>query len=98
MGRPPVDKPLTDVERNKRYRQRKRGDLPNEKGLTDAQIIKLLRAENRDLRKALRIAEADFSRHAQRAFNDEVNIRSLTAQLERLQCQLEEKEKWSTLD
>lgn len=58
MGRATIeDKPLTEVERNRRYRQRKRGHLPDLKRLSNEEIIICLRAEIRALRGTVRKLE-----------------------------------------
>lgn len=52
MGRPPVEKePLTSAEKQKRYRQRKRGLLPPvEKAVRPKTVLARLREENSLLR------------------------------------------------
>jgi len=60
------EKPLTETERNRRYRQRKRGLIPDEREMTDKQKLARLREENRMLRAELRRLEeqaSDFARH-----------------------------------
>jgi len=82
MGRPRLgEKPLTPTEKDRRYRQRQRGLLPNERQMTDKEKLAFLRAENRELRHALRCALEDASLNAQHSFNQEVTIKLLKAKL-----------------
>ncbi|ULJ70631.1 hypothetical protein [Rhizobium gallicum] len=56
---------MTKTERMRRYRQRKRGDLPPVmRGQSDADQIKSLREENRQLRQTIRQHEQESASKA----------------------------------
>lgn len=55
MGRPPLDgEPMTASQRQKRWRQKRRGLLPNEKKMANELIIRMLREEIRELKAKLK--------------------------------------------
>ena len=82
MSKPPIgDAPMTAAEKMKRYRQRKRGLLPNEREMTDKQKLARLREENRMLRAELRRLEEQASDFARHDMYDASTIKHLQAKL-----------------